>query len=69
VIKAGGMEDCKKCVTPATTTPVEADIDGNLFKEDWEYDSIVGMLMFIASNKRPDTAYAVHKESRYTHGT
>jgi hypothetical protein len=48
------MEDCNKCATPETTTPVGADIDGELFKEDLEYASIVGMLMYLASNTRPD---------------
>jgi hypothetical protein len=69
VIKAGGMEDCNTCATPATTTPVGADIDGDLFKEDWEYASIVGILMYLASNTRPGIAYAVHQSARYSHGT
>jgi hypothetical protein len=41
VIKAGGMEACKKCATPATTTPVGAGIYGELLKKDWEYVSFV----------------------------
>jgi hypothetical protein len=69
VIKAGGMEDCNKCATPATTTPVGADIDGALLKEDWEYASIVGMMMYLASNTRPEISYDVHQAARYSHGT
>jgi hypothetical protein len=48
VIKAGGMEDCNKCATPAETTPVGLDIDGEAFNETWEYASVVGMLMYLA---------------------
>jgi hypothetical protein len=48
VIKAGGMEDCNKCATPAKTLPVGADIDGEALNETWEYASVVGMLMYLA---------------------
>jgi hypothetical protein len=63
------MEDCNKCATPAETSPVEADIDGEAFNETWEYASVVGMLMYLASNTRPDISYAVHQAARYSHGT
>jgi hypothetical protein len=63
-------EDSNKCASPATTAPVVgADIDGALFKEDWEYASIVGMMMYLASNTRADIAYDVHQSARYSHGT
>jgi hypothetical protein len=54
VIKVGGMEDCNKCSTPEETTPVGADIDGEVFSEAWEYASVVGMLIYLASNKIRD---------------
>jgi hypothetical protein len=69
VIKAGGMEDRFKCDTPETTTPVGSGIDGDLLKEHWEYASIVGKPMYIASHTRPDIAYSVHQAARYSHGT
>jgi hypothetical protein len=37
VIKAEGMEDCNKCATPAVTTPVGAELDGEAFNETWLY--------------------------------
>jgi hypothetical protein len=42
-------------------------VDGAPLIEDWEYASIVGMLMYLATNTRPDIAYAVHQAARYTH--
>jgi hypothetical protein len=69
VIKAGGMEDCNKVSTPAEASPVESDLDGLPFNETWEYASLVGMLMHLASNARPDISYAVHQAARYSHGT
>jgi hypothetical protein len=69
LIKSGGMEYCNKCATPAEISPVGADIDGEAFNETWEYASVVGMLMYLASNTIPDIAYAVHQAARCSHGT
>jgi hypothetical protein len=67
VLKAEGLEDCNRCVTLACTTLVGSDSDGPAFREDWEYASIVGMLMYLADNTRPDIAYAVHQAARHTY--
>ena len=53
--------------TPAATTPLGADVDGLPFNEQWEYRSIIGMLMYLSSNTRPDIAYAVHMCARFSH--
>jgi hypothetical protein len=66
-MKAAGLQDCNCCLTPAYTTPVGSDVDGAPFTEDWEYASIVGMLMYLAENTRPDIAYTVHQAEIYTH--
>jgi hypothetical protein len=65
VVKAGGMEDCNKVATPTETSPVGADQDGLPFNETWEYASLFGMLMYLASNTRPEISYAVHQSARY----
>ena len=59
---------CKRCDTPATVYPLHADIDGKVFSEEWANDVVIGMLMHIAGNTRPDIAYAVHQAARFTHG-
>jgi hypothetical protein len=69
VIKDGGMEYCKKLSTPAETSPFGADLQGLPFNETWEYASLVGMLMYLASSTRPDISYVVHQAARYSHGT
>ena len=56
--KVTGMSDVNGTHTPTTGAPVGADLDGLDFKEDWEYASVVGMLMYLASNTRADIAYA-----------
>ena len=35
--------------------------------ETWNYASIIGMLMYLSSNSRPDIQFAVHQCARFTH--
>ena len=67
VLKASGMEDSNSAPTPAAPTPLCIDKYGDAFEESWEYPVIVGMLMFLATNSRPDIAYAVNQCARFTH--
>jgi hypothetical protein len=67
VLQASGMVDCRGVSTPATTTPLGTDVHGDRFDEVWEFSSVIGMLMYLASNTRPDIAYAVHQAARFTH--
>jgi Reverse transcriptase (RNA-dependent DNA polymerase) len=68
VLETTKMTHCNGCDTPATVDPLHADKDGAPFNETWRYDSIIGMLMYLAGNTRPDIAYAVHQAARFTHG-
>ena len=68
VLAVTNMTDCNGCDTPSTTDPLHADVDGAVFDEVWAYDVVIGMLMYISGNTRPDIAYAVHQAARFTHG-
>jgi hypothetical protein len=37
--------------TPAREKPIGADLDGKAFQEEWEYASVVGMLMFLVNTR------------------
>jgi hypothetical protein len=67
VIDAAGMNTCNKVSTPALPLPVGSDLNGDPFDESWEYASIIGMMMYLAANTRPDIAYAVHQAARHIH--
>ena len=67
VLKESNMNDCNSDKTPCSTVPLGKDIDGEAFNEDWEYASVVGMLMYLPTNSRPDIAYAVNQCARFTH--
>ena len=61
------MEDCNKKATPAARMPLGTDADGRPFKEKWKYSSVIGMLLYLSSNSRPDIQFAVHQCARFTH--
>ncbi len=62
------MENSKATVkTPAATTPLGLDCDGEPFDANWEYPVVIGMLLYLAQNSRPDIAFAVHQCARFTH--
>jgi len=67
VLLASGMEDSNPIRTPSELKPLGINTDGEPFDEKWEYPTIVGMLMFLACNSRPDIAYALNQCARFTH--
>ena len=67
MLATANMTDCNSVPTPRSSVPLSIDTEGDIFDEDWEYATIVGMLMYLAQNSRPDIAYAVHQCARFTH--
>ena len=68
IIEATGMQSCNKSPTPAAPNqPLAKDPDGAPFDEDWSYPSLVGMLMYLTTNTRPDLCFAVSQVARFTH--
>ena len=67
VLATTGMTDCNGVDTPSTTTPIGLDTHGDPFVESWQYNSVIGMLMYLSANTRPDIAYAVHQAARFSH--
>ena len=54
------MEDCNHKYTSIEKLPLGKD-------ENWEYRSIVGMLLYLAGSSRPYFAYTVHQCARFAH--
>jgi hypothetical protein len=61
------LENCNGCDTPAATSPIHADQYGPVFNESCQYDSVIGMMMYLANNTRPNIASAVHQAARFIH--
>jgi hypothetical protein len=67
IIKIMGLEDAAEKCTPALPKPLGKDENGQQCSESWSYSSVVGMMMYLSSNSRPDIAFAVHQCARFTH--
>lgn len=52
---------------PAASVPLGKHEDAPPRKESWSYSSVVGMMLYLASNSRPDIAFAVNQCARFTH--
>ena len=71
VLKQVGLpvEEDKRTVQPKFTPAdgiLHADTVGQERQLPWNYRSVIGKLMFIANNTRPDIAFAVHQAARYS---
>jgi histone deacetylase 1/2 len=67
VLRTCKMQDCNVKDTPAMPTPLGTDSNGPRWDAEWDYSSVVGMLMYLCSNSRPDIQFAVHQCARFTH--
>jgi hypothetical protein len=67
IIDATGMNECNSNKTPATRECLGSDPDGKPMEEAWNYRSIVGMLLYLSTNSRPDIAFSVSQVARFSH--
>ena len=67
ILEATGMNDCNPTQTPAVREALAKDPEGSPMTDSWNYRSIVGMLLYLASNTRPDIVFAVSQVARFSH--
>ena len=64
---ATGMSESNYNWTPASQVALGIDPDGPPMQETWSYRSVVGMLLYLSTNTRPDIAFAVSQVARFGH--
>ena len=72
VLKAKRMEDCNGLPKPTKVeAPLGTDANGSEAKRYWpnSYAYVIGMMMYLASNTRPDILFVVIQCDRFTHNT
>jgi hypothetical protein len=66
IISTTGLQNAKPNSVPATALALSSDPDGPAINENWSYTSVVGMLLYLSTNTRPDIAFAVSQVARFT---
>jgi hypothetical protein len=67
IISATNMENCNPNWTPAATYALGMDPNGELMTEECSYPSIIGMLLHLSTNTRPDIAFAFSQVTRFSY--
>jgi hypothetical protein len=61
-----GLDEMSKtCDTPTLSTPLGRDQDGEPMGESFSYRSVVGMMLYLSSNSRPEISFAVSQCARF----
>ena len=68
ILDATGMSNCNPNWVPCTQVALSTDPDGEPFDNvKFNYASIVGMLLHLSNNTRPDITYSLSQVARFTH--
>ena len=61
------MEEFNPKYNPADKIPLHSDLEGEEYCETRNYQSIVGMLLYLGGSTKPDMTYTVHQCARFSH--
>ena len=67
IIDATGMNGCNPHPVPTTVEGLSSNEEGKPMQNSWNYRSVIGMMLYLSSNTRPDIAYAVSQVARFSH--
>ena len=66
VLETAGMTNCNPNAVPAFAAPLTKDPEGEPMDEQWSYREIVGMLLYLGINTRPDITLANSQVARFS---
>ena len=67
ILEATEMDNYNLKYNPIDKIPLHKDLAGSPCCEDWDYYSLVGMLLYLVGSTRPDISYAIHQYTRFSH--
>ena len=66
ILATTGLTHCKPNALPASLLALGSDPNGEPMSESWSYPSVIGMLLYLSTNTRPDIAFAVSQVARFS---
>ena len=67
ILETSGMYDCNTQISPTKVTPLRTDANRPHHKEQWNYTSVIGILMYLSSNAHPEIKFEVHQCDWFNH--
>ena len=67
ILKDVEKKDCNNKESPAQEMPLGTDTTGEMLDKEWEYASLVRILLYLISNSRPDIQFSIHQCAIFTH--
>ena len=65
ILATTGLEEYNPNQAPSAQAGLAADTNGPPSKEPWSYSSVVGMLLYLATNTQPYISFAVSQVARF----
>ena len=66
IISVLGLEECSPRSIPVERKCLTKDSNGSERQERWNYRSVIGMMLYLSSNSRPDITFAVNQVARFS---
>ena len=67
IIVAMGLKDAKPARVSVPKTALGQDKDDIVFAGDFNYNSVIGIIMYLSNNTRPDIASTINQCAKHTH--